>query len=43
MINQKQSIKLNFKFSKETIEFLDTLVYISTANANIFLLPVTMN
>ena len=29
-INQKhQSIKFDFKFSKENIEFLDTLVYIS--------------
>ena len=30
-INQKQqSIKFDFKFSKENIEFLDTLVYIDS-------------
>ena len=32
-INQKhQSIKFDFKFSKENIEFLDTLVYIDINN-----------
>ena len=32
-INQKhQSIKFDFKFSKESIEFLDTLVYIGSKN-----------
>ena len=32
-INQKhQSIKFDFKFSKESIEFLDTLVYIDSKN-----------
>ena len=32
-INQKhQSIKFDFKFSKESIEFLDTLVYIDSNN-----------
>ena len=32
-INQKyQSIKFNFKLSKESIEFLDTLVYIDSKN-----------
>ena len=32
-INQKhQSIKFYFKFSKESIEFLDTLVYIDSKN-----------
>ena len=32
-INQKhQSIKFDFKFSKENIEFLDTLVYIDSNN-----------
>ena len=32
-INQKhQSIKIDFKFSKESIEFLDTLVYINSKN-----------
>ena len=32
-INQKhQSIKFDFKFSKESIEFLDTLVYINSKN-----------
>ena len=32
-INQKyQSIKFNFKLSKESIEFLDILVYIDSKN-----------
>ena len=32
-INQKyQSIKFDFKLSKESIEFLDTLVYIDSKN-----------
>ena len=32
-INQKhQSIKFDFKFSKKSIEFLDTLVYIDSKN-----------
>ena len=32
-INQKhQSIKIDFEFSKESIEFLDTLVYIDSNN-----------
>ena len=32
-INQKhQSVKFDFKFSKESIEFLDTLVYIDSKN-----------
>ena len=32
-INEKhQSIKFDFKFSKESIEFLDTLVYIDSKN-----------
>ena len=32
-INKKnQSIKFDFKFSKESIEFLDTLVYIDRKN-----------
>ena len=32
-INQKhQSIKFDFKLSKESIEFLDTLVYITSQN-----------
>ena len=32
-INQKhQSIKFDFEFSKESIEFLDTLVYIDSNN-----------
>ena len=33
IINQKhQSIKFGFKFSKESIEILDTLVYIDRKN-----------
>ena len=31
-INQKQSIKFDFKSSKESIEFHDTLVYIDSKN-----------
>ena len=38
-INQKhQSIKFDFKFSKESIEFVDTLVYIDSKNR----LPTTL-
>ena len=33
-INQKQSIKVDFKFSREIIEFLDTLMFIMYIDSN---------